>query len=165
MTWSDKAAVVIGVLALGGGITNLYQYNEKEKQQHGEPNWVGIGTAEGGAPLAFDSSSLTVDGSQRTAWMRLAFSPPRNMGAGVMHDNPVTRYLMLATYDCSRRTMQMTQVIVHDVNNESQSETLHSPPEVVAPGTNGQPMLDGVCAAPTKNWFRWVLAFVGSGKH
>lgn len=117
------------------------------------PEWVDISGVRSGERLAFDLSSLTIDGSKRTAWVKSRF-PPRSFTTG---STPIVQILALELFDCGRRTVQLTQ----EIDSDATGATVKVfnlvdnpiPPYGVAPGTIDQATLDAVCAAPNKNRF------------
>ena len=119
------------------------------------PTWVEIPVGIKGSRNAFDSSSVTIDGAQRTAWVMISFDSTYRFEPD---KTPTSKILVLMTFDCNRITVQAMREIHYDPNGKP-FYTVEQPTlqRAAAPKTVDRAQLDAVCAVPRKNWARRLL--------
>jgi hypothetical protein len=116
------------------------------------PTWVDIPIGLPESETAFDSSSLVVEGSQRTAWVLVSFSPRYQFDADEI---PTSKLLGLTSFDCDHATIQSMREIHYDLKGKPYYTVEHpTQRRTAAPGTVDRAQLDAVCAARQESWFR-----------
>jgi hypothetical protein len=91
-------------------------------------NWVQVGTGKDGTKVSVDTSSITVSGSIRQAWLKMIFPPHTQPGFGENAGKWVDFNLNHSAFNCSEGTSKADALI----DNFDDGSTMKVPAEAIS---------------------------------